>query len=383
MHENEWGARRGSDRRPTLVVVAGTRPEAIKLAPVVRALDLRPELRSLVVNSGQHVGAVRTTFAEFGLRCDLELPELPPLPNLAASCDHLRVELRAAVARFRPDIVLVQGDTLTTYAAACAARDEGVRVAHIEAGLRTNSVNHPFPEEWFRRRIAGIASIHFAPSAQAAHNLRDEGIAGSAIYMVGNTGIDSLCAQLKQLNGHRPPDAPRCGVLVTLHRRENYDRHADTVCRALLRIVELRPDHRVVFPVHPNPRVAARIRGRLAGRSGIELVAPMAYGDFIRAAAGAALIISDSGGIQEEAAHLGTPLLVPRCNTERPEALATGFVRLVRNDEDTIVNAALETLDAPRRDALPFDEHAPYGAGSAAHAIVAKCSALLSVGVPA
>ena len=371
----EWNG----GRAPQLFVVAGTRPEAIKLAPVVRALDERRDVATLVVNSGQHLAAVRATFAEFGLRCDVELAELPALPNLAAACDHLQVELCAVLARFRPDLVLVQGDTLTTYAAARAAAGGGLRVAHIEAGLRTDSVANPFPEEWFRRQIAGLASVHFAPSPLAAKNLRDEGVAREAIHVVGNTGIDSLRELVATMgSGVTAASPPRRGVLVTLHRRENYDANADAVCRALGGIALARPEHRIVFPVHPNPRVARRIRRRLEGHPGIDLVAPMPYRDFIRAAASAALIVSDSGGIQEEAPHLGTPLIVPRRNTERPEALLTGFVRLVSTDERTIVDTALAVLGEPRREALPFDERAPYGAGRSAPLIVATCLSLLT-----
>ena len=232
---------------------------------------------------------------------------------------------RRGFLRFAPAIIVVQGDTLTAHAAAAAGREIGIRVAHVEAGLRTQSASDPFPEEWFRRRIARLADLHFAPTALAVDNLLNEGVEPSSVYWTGNTGIDSLKAALGELdaapratdgNGH---GAARHRVLVTLHRRENHDRNADVVCRALLRLADLRPHLRVTFPVHPNPRVAVPIRRRLGGHPAFELVAPMAYRDFIAAAASAALLVSDSGGIQEEAPHFGTPLLVPRGNTERPK----------------------------------------------------------------
>ena len=354
-----------------VLVFAGTRPEAIKLAPVLWALQCRRDFRVTVVNSGQHARAVRETFAEFGLRSDIELAPLPVLPNLAANFEHLRTELSAVVARVRPAIAVVQGDTLTAYAGAQASHDAGHDVAHIEAGLRTESVSDPFPEEWFRRRIARVADVHFAPTHAAAAHLRAEGIAAGTIHRTGNTGIDSLKWMLAELRRDTPLAPPaRDRVLVTLHRRENHDRNADTVCRALVRLCAARPDLRVTFPVHPNPRVSGPIRRRLEGHPAFDLVAPMAYRDFIRAAGNATLIISDSGGIQEEAPHLGTPLLVPRCNTERPESIATGFVQLVAADETTIVASALAALGAPRVRPLPFDDAAPFGDGDAAPRIV-------------
>jgi len=341
------------------------------LAPVVWALDADRALSGVVVNSGQHPTAVRTAFEEFGIRHDVEVDPLPSFSNLLASFDHLRNELRAVIARYRPRCVLVQGDTLTTYAGAAAGRDSGCSVAHVEAGLRTPSASEPFPEEWFRRRIGQLADIHFAPTHAAVAHLRAEGIPSGAIHHTGNTGIDSLRWALDRIEPRpRDPSVPRNRVLITLHRRENHDRNADIVCRALLQLSSLRPELTMVLPVHPNPRVAEPIRRRLGAHPAFALVAPMAYRDFIATAMTSDLIISDSGGIQEEAPHLGTPLLVPRCNTERPEAIATGFVRLVAVDERGIVNAALAALSTRRRTPVPIDADAPFGGGVAAQRIV-------------
>jgi UDP-N-acetylglucosamine 2-epimerase (non-hydrolysing) len=359
-----------STRAPVVMIVAGTRPECIKLAPVIRALAARGRLRAMVVNSGQHRAAVREMLASFGIGCDIELDAPPPLPNLRASCRHLRDRLHAVIAASAPDFVLVQGDTLTAYAGARAGHDANRPVVHVEAGLRTESVSDPFPEEWFRRRIARHASVHFAPSVSAVRHLHREGIDPATIHRVGNTGIDCLRALLHEwaLAGESPASTEPT-ILVTLHRRENWGHNADVICDALTEIAARRPELRLVFPVHPNPRVAPRIRRRLGGLPGFDLVAPMAYRDFVRAAASAALVISDSGGVQEEIPHLGTPLLVPRTNTERPESIATGFVRLVAADRDLLVSLALELLAAPRRAPLPFDRHAPYGAGDAGQRI--------------
>jgi len=359
-----------STRAPVVMIIAGTRPECIKLAPVIRALAARGRLRALVVNSGQHRVAVRETLASFDIGCDIELDAPPSLPNLRAGYCHLRDRLHAVIRASAPDRVLVQGDTLTAYAGARAGRDANCPVVHVEAGLRTESVSDPFPEEWFRRRIARHASIHFAPSVSAVRHLHREGIDPATIHRTGNTGIDCLRVLLQEweLAGEAQPDLEPV-ILVTLHRRENWGRNADVICDALIEIAARRPELRLVFPVHPNPRVAPRIRRRLGGRPGFDLVAPMAYRDFVRAAASAALVISDSGGVQEEIPHLGTPLLVPRTNTERPESIATGFVRLVAADRDLLVRLALELLAAPRRAPLPFDRHAPYGAGDAGQRI--------------
>jgi UDP-N-acetylglucosamine 2-epimerase (non-hydrolysing) len=363
-------------RNATVLVIAGTRPECIKLAPLVRRLATRSALRTVLVNSGQHAGAVRQTFGTFGIRCDLELAPLPPLPSLGAACRAAEAQLATAIARVRPAVVVVQGDTLTAFAGARAGHLAGRPVAHVEAGLRTDSASDPFPEEWFRRRIARYAALHFAPSRSAESNLVAEGVDRATIHRVGNTGIDTLRTLLEQRGRHEAA-GPRNRVLVTLHRRENWDGRADIVCDALIELASRRPELAWTVPVHPNPRVANRIRRRLEGRAGFRLVAPMSYPEFIGVAADAALIISDSGGIQEEAPHLGVPLLVPRSNTERPEGIATGFVRLVPTDRTAIVREALAMLAAPRGTALPFDDRAPFGAGDAAARIVDVLEAVL------
>src|SRR6266851_3927567 len=328
---------------PVIVIIAGTRPECIKLSPLVCRLASNDRLRFVLVNSGQHCLAVRRTFAEFDIRCDIELGELPRFDWLGASHDHLRVELRAVLDRIKPAMLIVQGDTLTAYSGARAAHDTSTVLAHVEAGLRTDTISDPFPEEWFRRRIARYASIHFTPSASATRILLAE---------------------------MRPAARARDTVLVTLHRRENHDRNAGIVCEALIALTIARPDLRVLFPIHPNPRISTTIRRRLEAHPAFDLVAPMSYRDFVFQAAAAALIISDSGGVQEEAPHLGTQLLVPRCNTERPEGIETGWVNLVRADRNAILEAALEKLAAPNMRPVPIDQCAPFGDGNAADKIV-------------
>jgi UDP-N-acetylglucosamine 2-epimerase (non-hydrolysing) len=351
-------------------MIAGTRPECIKLAPLVRRLTGHDRLRLVLVNSGQHCLAVRRTFAEFDIGCDIELGELPRFDWLGASHDHLRVELRAVLDRIKPAMLIVQGDTLTAYSGARAAHDTSTVLAHVEAGLRTDTISDPFPEEWFRRRIARYASIHFSPSASATRNLLAEEVDSGSIHQVGNTGIDSLRMLLAEMRPMQQVTRTRDAVLVTLHRRENHDHNAGIVCDALIALTIARPDLRVLFPIHPNPHVSATIRRRLEVHPAFDLVAPMSYRDFVCKAAAAALIISDSGGVQEEAPHLGTHLLVPRSNTERPEGIETGWVKLVRADSGAILEAALEKLAAPTMRPVPIDERAPFGDGNAADKIV-------------
>jgi len=367
-----------------VLVIAGTRPECIKLAPVVRELAHRHALAGVVVNSGQHLDAVRRTFAEFDIEADIELPALPAQPNLGAASRHLVHALAKVIRHVRPSLVIVQGDTLTAYAGARAGTRTGFPVVHVEAGLRAPSVADPFPEEWFRRRIARHAEFHFAPSASAQSNLLAEGTPAERVHNVGNTGIDSL----RRLLAHHalPPSrahAVRNQVLVTLHRRENWDGKANIICDALIALCAARPDLRMLVPVHPNPRIAPRIRQRLGGHPQFTLVAPMNYREFIGAAAGAALIVSDSGGIQEEVPHLGVPLLVPRSCTERPESVERGYVRLVAVDRDVIVAEALALLAAPPHRPLPFDRDAPFGDGAAAKRIIDVLEAALVEAVAA
>ena len=306
----------------TILIVAGTRPECIKLAPIVHALAGHRELDAIVVNSGQHADAVRRTFGGFGVTCDVTLPAYAGSPNLVSSTRRMEHLLEGVINHARPAMVLVQGDTLTAFAGARAARAAAVPLIHVEAGLRAPTVTDPFPEEWFRRRIARHTDLHFAPSATACRNLLDEGVTQHAIHHVGNTGIYSLRALLAQEGVLGPAAAVSPHVLVTLHRRENWDNNADIVCNALLALAARHPALRFVLPVHPNPRIATRLRRRLGDHPRFDLVAPMEYRAFVTMAATAALVISDSGGIQEEAPHLGVPLLVPRNCTERPEGVA-------------------------------------------------------------
>jgi len=365
---------------PSIAIVAGTRPECLKTASLVRALRLRSEVRALLLGSGQHQAMVTNTFAHLGLACDVDLPQVGG-HSLSTTVAALRAQLREACRDIGATVLVSQGDTSTAYATALAARDLGVPLAHVEAGLRTGDPMRPFPEEAFRRRIAPLAQWHFAPTASAAENLLHERVAAERVHVVGNTIIDELRLALAMQATSDPPAAVgRRLVTLTLHRRENYGRGLDTVCGAVLALLARRHDLEVVCPVHPNPTVGNRIRRLLSAEPRVRLVDPMPYRPFVQLLRASQLVITDSGGIQEEAPYLGTPVLVARDATERPEALATGFVRLVPLRAATIVEAALEVLDQPRPRPVPFAPGAPFGDGHSAERIAdVLCAALAPV----
>ena len=330
---------------------------------------------------------VRRTFAHLGVACDFTLPQLTPM-SLSHAVGALRARVRDTARNSHASLLVAQGDTSTAYATALAARDLRLPVAHVEAGLRTDHPWRPFPEELFRRRIASIATLHFAPTAAAERNLLDEGIAPSAIHRVGNTAIDLLRGELEQ-PVPRPmhpstatlPDTRKL-ITLTLHRRENYGRGLDVACGAVLELMRRHPELTLVCPVHPNPAVGARIRRHLSGHGRIALVAPLDYRDFIAVLRRSRLAITDSGGIQEEAPYLGLPVLVVRENTERPESVALGCAHLVPLQHERIVAEAERMLTQPTTVALPFDAHAPYGDGHSGRRICASIARYLDAALP-
>ena len=361
-------------RRPRIALVVGTRPECLKLASVAKALRAHGSGISLLVNSGQHRDMVERSLAQHGLTADIAAAQCES-GSLSATLQRVRGAIRDGLRDSGASLLVAQGDTTTAYATALAARDLGLPLAHVEAGLRTDHPLRPFPEEHFRRRIARIAGLHFAPTASAERNLLAEGVARARIQRVGQTSIDllreavanpCLASELPRL-----PAAPHL-IVLTLHRRENYGRGLDVVCAAVLDLLDARPDVGVICPVHPNPTVGARIRQHLSAHPRIALTEPLDFRPFVTLLGRAALAITDSGGIQEEAPYLGTPILIARANTERPESVAIGRASLVPVDAPSIVAAANDLLDAPRPPPLPFDTHAPYGDGHAGERIVRR-----------
>jgi UDP-N-acetylglucosamine 2-epimerase (non-hydrolysing) len=353
------------------LLVAGTRPECLKLASVAQALRRRSDADSLLLNSGQHPQMVERSLAQLDLTADISAPQSAG-GSLSANLRSLRANIRSAAVDARASMLVAQGDTTTAFATALAARDLGLPLAHVEAGLRTDHPLRPFPEEYFRRAIARLAQLHFAPTETAQRNLLIEGIPSECVHRVGNTSIDVLREVLSQPDKiDLPLPATRHLITLTLHRRENYGRGLDTVCAAVLQLLDAAPEVGVICPVHPNPTVGARIRRHLSAHPRIVLTEPLDYRPFIALLARSTLAITDSGGIQEEAPYLGTPILVVRENTERPESVALGTATLVPVNVASIVAATQRLLAAPRPAPIAFDAQAPFGDGRAGERIAA------------
>ncbi|HSD18336.1 MAG TPA: UDP-N-acetylglucosamine 2-epimerase (non-hydrolyzing) [Thermomonas sp.] len=361
--------------RARALVLVGTRPEAIKLASLVESLRDQPGLATTFVSSGQHPRMVASTLEHLGLAADMALTPVAAGSSLSRSVRHLRDHCRDAAIGWGADAIVVQGDTATAYAGALAGHAAGIPVAHVEAGLRTQTPLRPFPEEPFRRRIATLASWHFAPTPTAAGHLLAEGIPDDAVHVVGNTVIDIL---RRTLQAAPAPLAGGDHLVLTLHRRENYGQGMDHVCSAVLALLARHPGLRLISPLHPNPLVGAKMRRLLGGHPRVELLPPLDYKPFIQLIATARLVITDSGGIQEEAPYLGVPVLVVRDATERPEALAYGGLRLVPPMRDAVLASAEAALAATRPAPVPFDASAPFGDGrSGARIANTLASALL------
>lgn len=360
-----------------VMTVLGTRPEAIKLAPVIQRLAAHPDrIMSRVCVTGQHREMLDQVLRRFGLEPDADLDIMTAGQTPAEVASRVMAGLEPILARERPDWVLVQGDTTTTAAAALAASFSGLKVGHVEAGLRTHDPNQPFPEELNRRVVGAVCDLHFAPTARARDNLLREGVPREWIHVTGNTGIDALFAMIADLDtssaGLPWSDLPAGDriIMATAHRRENLGRPLEDICMALRDIARGNSqDVHVVCPVHPRPEVATTVRRILDREANVILCDPLDYADLIRLMVRSDLVITDSGGLQEEAPSLGKAVLVMREVTERPEAIEAGVARLVGTDRARIVEAATELLrdaavNPPRRAVLC------YGDGLAAERIV-------------
>ena len=370
--------------RPEVAVVLGTRPEAVKLAPVILALRQSTALRCRVYSTGQHRELLDTALATFGIEADESLQLMTRDQTLG---DFTGDAVRALARRFaerRPAMTIVQGDTTTAFCAALAAFYAGVPVAHVEAGLRTGDKSAPFPEEANRRLVSVLADLHFAPTDVARRHLLAESVPEDRIEVTGNTGIDSVLHVLARVHREEVSPPPIAGrrakaplVLITGHRRESFGDAMRDVCGAVSDLSREFPDVDFVYPVHPNPNVHGPVHQLLGGGShpNVQLTAPMEYGGFVALMAQASLIITDSGGVQEEAPSIGIPVLVTRANTERPEGLRGGLVQLVGTHRETLRRAAAEVLRTPRPAAAIVN---PYGDGRAAVRIVARLEAALT-----
>ena len=366
--------------RKTIVSIIGTRPEAIKMAPVVRELERHPaRFRSVVVCTEQHRELLDQAMAAFSLHADVELDLMEASQGLVQFAARSLNALSAVLDELRPDMVLVQGDTTTMVTAALAAYYKRILVGHVEAGLRSFDRDNPFPEE-INRRLAGIlADLHFAPTETARRNLLAMGVPAEQVLVTGNTIVDALHSIHPGPVYDNPAldeIAARPGrmIVVTAHRRENHGNGMYAICLALLALVRTYEDLGIVWPVHPNPEVVSVAYEVLSGVPRIHLVPPATYGDIIRLMKRSYLILSDSGGIQEEATSLGKPLLVLREVTERPEVVEVGAARLVGTNVETI----LEEVDCLFSDRAAYDRMRtapnPFGDGHAARRIVAAIS---------
>ena len=358
----------------------GTRPEAIKVAPVLRTLRTNLELRSVVVVSGQHRQMLDQVLTLFEISPDFDLDIIQARQSLAAITTPALQRLSPIVEAEKPDMLVVQGDTTTTFVGALAAFYHQVPVAHIEAGLRTGSRYSPYPEEMNRRLTSQLTSLHLAPTRSAKNNLVAEGVASSQIVVTGNTVIDALLWTRDLSPGYDEPDLSDLDnhsgpvLLVTAHRRESWGEALVEVGRALADVARLEPDLLVVLPVHRNPVVRDSLLPALRGLRNIRVVEPMSYGGFVHLMARSTIILTDSGGIQEEGPSLGKPVLVMRETTERPEAVQAGTVQLVGTDRIAIQDAIRLLLhDDAAYDAMAKAVN-PYGDGQAAPRIAAAIS---------
>ncbi len=351
-----------------IVCIVGTRPEAIKMAPVILELRRRENFRVTVLATAQHRQLLDQVLRLFGIVPDVDLNVMRPDQTLPELTARLITGLDETLGRLAPDIVLAQGDTTTVMAASMAAFYRRIPFGHVEAGLRTGDLFNPFPEEMNRVVAGRLARWHFAPTESSRENLLREGVRPESVHVTGNTVVDALLdvSSRPGLEIGVPLDATKRLILVTSHRRENFGEPFLRICRAVRRITEQRENVEVLYPVHPNPNVSEVARRELGGCPRITLCEPLDYSPFVAAMKRAHLIVSDSGGVQEEAPALGKPVLVLRAETERPEAVDAGVVKLVGTDEDLIVREALTLLDDPAAYAAMARGASPYGDGLAA-----------------
>jgi UDP-N-acetylglucosamine 2-epimerase (non-hydrolysing) len=362
-----------------ILVVFGTRPEAIKMAPVIKALESDPEHFAVVTCvSGQHREMLDEMLRTFEIRPQIDLGLMRPNQTLHDLTARAMSRMAEVLGVVRPDFTLVQGDTTTAMTAALASFYSRIPVGHVEAGLRTSDRFNPFPEEINRRIIGTVADLHFAPTRSAARALLAEGTAPANVFATGNTVIDALlmtAARTPHEGGSRFSDRARY-ILVTAHRRESFGEPIRRICEALRRIAARHPDVGIVFPVHPNPKIRVQVRELLQRVDGIRLIDPLSYVDLVACLRGAHLVVTDSGGIQEEAPALCKPVLVVRETTERPEAVEAGVARLVGTDVKRIVGAVEELLTVPEVYARMSRGTSVFGDGRAsariARAMVAR-----------
>ncbi|HOK03513.1 MAG TPA: UDP-N-acetylglucosamine 2-epimerase (non-hydrolyzing), partial [Spirochaetota bacterium] len=359
-----------------ILTVFGTRPEAIKLAPVIHELKKYPEIETRICVTAQHREMLDQVLNLFELRPDIDLNLMRPNQSLAEITAEVISEMEHVLEAEKPDVVVIQGDTTTVMATALAAFYKKIAIAHVEAGLRSGDIYSPYPEEMNRRVVSMVASYHFAPTQRAVDNLLKEGVLRDRIFLTGNTVIDALkmivtrpapeeTQKILSLAGCDGAYPSKRLILVTAHRRENFGKRLENICKALRMIVENNPDVAIVYPVHMNPNVRKPVEKILRGLDRMVLTEPVSYDVLAHLMQKAYMIMTDSGGIQEEAPALGKPVLVMREETERPEGIEAGTARLVGTNEERIVEEAEKLLhDREAYDAMAKAIN-PYGDGHA------------------
>jgi UDP-N-acetylglucosamine 2-epimerase (non-hydrolysing) len=380
--------RPGTSARRRVMVIYGTRPEAVKVAPLIRALDESTAFTPLVAVTAQHRSMLDQVNEVFGIKPELDLDIHRPGQTLTDITTSVLRGVQAVLHDEQPDAVVVQGDTTTVFAAALAAFYEQIPVVHLEAGLRTGDPYSPYPEEINRRLATRLAALHLAPTATSKANLLAENVHPASVVVTGNTVIDALLWAVGRQSGYGDPaltglddnDAPV--LLVTAHRRESWGTPLRAVGRALARIAREHRDLRIVFPVHRNPLVRDAILPPIRDLPNVTVTEPLPYGGFARLMQRSTVILTDSGGVQEEGPSLGKPVLVTRNTTERPEAVRAGTVRLVGTDEDLIVAVVGHLLSDPAAYAAMASAVNPYGDGRAADRAVAALAHHFGLGPP-
>ncbi len=369
---------RSVGRKPRVVSVIGTRPEAVKMAPILLELARhQDQLESLLVSTAQHREMLDQILAVFGIVPDVDLNIMRPDQTLFEVTHRTLAGAKDLLEQFSPDLLLVQGDTTAVFATSLAAFCLKIPVGHIEAGLRSYDLANPYPEEMNRRFAGMVATLHFAPTQHARQNLLREGISAERIFVTGNPVVDALQFVLSSLDGEGRGGIPQTAgsegrlILLTVHRRENHGSPLESICLAVRELLRLHPDVRCVYPVHLNPHVQRTVYRLLGGVERVYLIPPLDYWSFIQLMTRSYLVLTDSGGVQEEAPSLGKPVLVMREVTERPEAAEAGLAKVIGTDPQTII----EETSALLRDAGLYRRMAqrenPYGDGKAARRVVA------------
>jgi UDP-N-acetylglucosamine 2-epimerase (non-hydrolysing) len=365
-----------SSLRKNIAVVFGTRPDTIKLAPIILGLRKHPRFRVITIATAQHRHMLDQVLDVFKIKPDFDLDIMEPKQSLAKLTRNTIAAVDDVLVETKPDMVLVQGDTTTTFVGSLAAFYRQIPIGHVEAGLRTQDKANPFPEEINRRLTSCIADLHFAPTATAKQALLKEHISRNRIIVTGNSVIDALAYAIKRtytFPDHRLNefvDEGRKIVLLTMHRRENWGAPMTGACKAVKGLAGRYPDYRFVFPVHLNPIVRDVVYPILGGVKNALLIEPLPYSDFVNLMARSHLILTDSGGVQEEGPSLGKPILVLRTITERPEAVKSGTVKLVGLDPSTITKTATTLLDDPGAYQRMASATNPYGDGQASRRTV-------------